>query len=75
MTTPAISVLVRLSSLATLRMTVDVDGCWLLLEGKSNGTPITRIERIYSDRKSTKHQKLSTKHLPLSPSSFLSFTL
>jgi len=47
--------LVRLTFHTTLSMTVDVDGCWLLVEGKSNGTPITRIERIYSDRESTKH--------------------
>lgn len=47
--------LVRLSSLATLRMIVDVDSCWLFVDGKSNGTPNTQIEMFYSDRKSAKH--------------------
>lgn len=51
-------------------MTVGFDGCWLLVDGKSNGTPITQIERIYSDKKSR-----NTKHLPLSPFSFILYPL
>jgi hypothetical protein len=52
---------------------------------KFNGTPITQAERIYSDKKSTKHQTRNTKHetpntkhLPLSlfyPLSFILYPL
>lgn len=59
--------LVRLGSHTTLRMTVDIDDSRLLVEGKSNGTPIAQIERIYSDKKSTKHQTLNTFPFPLYP--------